>query len=345
MAVRPDLGGKLAFVRGKDIWLYRPRTGEVRKLLTGTTDARWSPDGKAIAFAREDGLYVADSGGANERRVYTGSRVNTPVWAPDGTKIAFERGMGADPPAAHEVWVVELPSNNARKVAQGADPAWAPDSQRIAYVTVAGGEGLRRNQLRLVNWLGQNDWPIVRDLPPNTPPIGIPGSESDRAGLEHVMEDPFWDRDGRYVYVLSFVRYQALAGFSIWERADARNGGSTFLGELPEVMGATPAPDREAVLFSVSSARGDSWFVARAIGGDDQAWRWAETQNGTSSMAPAWAPGGSAVAYYRCELEQPDRCSLELLTPQGGATLIPAVFGGAAPDLSLPLTLDWGRDE
>ena len=345
VAVRTDLAGKLAVVRGQDTWLYRPRTGEVRRLLAGTTDARWSPDGRAIAFAREDGLYVADGEGANERQIYAGDRVHTPVWAPDSAKIAFEQGTVADSPAEREVWVVELPSNEARRVAQGADPAWAPDSKRIAYVTLPVGDGLRRAQLRLVSWLGQNDWPVVRDLPPNIPPIGIPGSQSERAGLEHVMEHPFWDAEGRYIYVPSFVLYQALAGFSIWERADATDGGSTFLGELPEVFDATPAPGRQAALFSVSSARGDSWFVARAIGGEDTDWRWAETPNGISAIAPAWAPDARAVAYYRCELEQPEQCSLELLTPQGGAQLIPDVFGGTAPDRSRPLVLDWARDE
>ena len=48
-AARPDIAGKLAFVRGGDTWLYRPHTGEVRKLLDRTTDARWSPDGRKDA--------------------------------------------------------------------------------------------------------------------------------------------------------------------------------------------------------------------------------------------------------------------------------------------------------
>ena len=347
VAVRGDLAGKIAFVRGKDTWLYLPRSGEVRQLLADTTDVRWSPDGRAIAFARADGLYLADGEGANERQLHAASRINTPVWSPDGSRLAFEIGTLADEPAAREVWVFDLATNEARRIARGADPAWAPDGKRIAYVTGRGGEGVRRNQLRLVNWRGDNDWPVVTDLPPELPPIGVPGSQPGRDSLEHMMADPVWDADGRYIYVPSFVIYQVLTDFFIWERADATNGGSTFIGELPGGS-ATPSPDRRAVLFGASSARGDSWFVARALPPEgtpsDGDWQWAETPQGDTSVSPAWAPDGQAVAYYRCALDAPDWCSLELLTPEGGATLIPNVFGGAAPDFSVPLALSWGRD-
>jgi Tol biopolymer transport system component len=182
----------------------------------------------------------------------------------------------------------------------------------------------------------------VHDLPRRTPSIGIPDSKVEPSDLEHILEHPFWSADGRSIYAPSYVLYQALTGFSIWERADAQNGGSTFVGELPEVMDATPSPDRKAVLFTSSSARGDIWFVARAIDGDDAAWHWAETPNGMLSSTPAWAPDGQAVAYYRCELEQPERCSLHVLTPTGDALMVGAVAGGVPMDR--PATLDWSRD-
>ena len=50
------------------------------------------------------------------------------------------------------------------------------------------------------------------------------------------------------MYVASFVIYQALSDFYIWERADATNGGSTFIGELWGAR-AHPSPDRRAALF------------------------------------------------------------------------------------------------
>lgn len=339
-AAHPALGGKIAFVRGKDTWLYRPRTGETRKLISGTTEARWSPDGKSIVFTRADGLYLAGGDGASERKVATGSGLLRPVWAPDGTRIAWQQNAAANQ-AAGDIWVLELGSGEARKIAHGAYPAWAPDSKRLAYVTVPADDPPRRSELRIVSYAGEHDWVVVKDLPPNTPAIGIPQNEQSRTNLEHLMANPFWDRDGRYVYVASSVLYQALSDFFIWERADATNGGSTFLGEL-NGADAFPSPDRQAVLFSASNPKGDSWFVARALAGQNQAW--AATRPNATDVTPAWAPDSKAVAYYHCELDHPDRCNLQLLTPQGGSVLLRDVVGGTAPDGARDPSLDWGRD-
>jgi hypothetical protein len=344
-ATRPDLPGKIAFVRGKDTWLYRPRTGEVRKLLADTVAARWAPDGKSIAFVRSDGLYLADGEGANERRAHEASGLGVPVWAPDGARIAFGRAAGPNGLVEGGIWVFEIASGAVRKVAEGIYPAWAPDSKRLAYVSPPKDDNPpRRGQLRLVNWRGEKDWPVVKELPSNTPPIGVPGSPSAPANLEHVMDNPFWDRDGQSIYVASFVIYQALADFFIWERADATRGGSTFVGELPASR-AMPAPDHSAVLFSGSSARGDRFFVARSLSGDDTTWQWAESQRGRTAVEPAWAPNSHAIAYYDCALETPFQCALNLLSPGGATTLIPEVLGGAEPDWSVGLNVDWGPDE
>ena len=337
-----ELGGKLLMPRGGDTWLYRPRTGETRLLLADTSDARWSPDGSEIAFVRADGLYLADGEGENERRIHEDSNLARPVWSPDGARIAFTRTQ----PGMHlrgDVLVWERNGGDVRQVARGVNPAWAPDSKRIAYVTEPAGQP-RRNQLRLVSWEGQNDWPLVRDLPPDLPAIGVPGSGVTRANYEHIMEQPFWDAEGQYVYVASFVIYQALSDFFIWERADATNGGSTFLGELWGSR-SHPSPDRRAALFEGSSARGDTWFVARALEGPDEEWRWAEVERGSLALAPAWAPDGTAVAYFACVLEpMPGACDLRLLTPDGAETLIPGVAGNVG-ELPPTPSLDWSRGE
>ena len=107
---------------------------------------------------------------------------------------------------------------------------------------------------------------------------------------------------------------------------------------------AFPSPDRQAVLFSASNPKGDSWFVARALEGQNQTWAWAETRPNATDVTPAWAPDSRAIAYYHCDLDPPDRCNLQLLTPQGGSVLLPDVFGGAAPNWVNPPSLDWGRD-
>lgn len=341
--VRSDLDGKLLFMRGTDLWVYTPQDGAVRRVLQDAYEARWSPDGNQIAFVRDGSVYVANADGSAEQRVYDAKNAHAPIWAANGTRLAFEHGSVADDASVREVWVYDLDRDEARKVGDGTDPAWSPDSERIAYVTIPGEETPRRNELHIVNFSGENDSTVVGELPTDTPAIGIPDNKVEPAALEHMMQDPFWNADGNTVYVASYVSYQVLTGFSIWERADATTGGSTFLGELPEVMGTTPAPNRKAALFSVSSARGDTWFVARGVETDDTDWAWAETSNGVSADAPAWSPDSTAVAYYQCSLEQAEDCNLRVRDAEGEDVVIDNVFGEDGPDRSRALTLDWTR--
>jgi dipeptidyl aminopeptidase/acylaminoacyl peptidase len=55
-APSPD-GSKIAFASRGWIWLFDPKTGEATRVTTGAgADSRpaWSPDGKSMAFVRDD---------------------------------------------------------------------------------------------------------------------------------------------------------------------------------------------------------------------------------------------------------------------------------------------------
>jgi len=60
-------------------------------------DARWSPDGKHIAYVNGDQLWIADPTGANARqltRLHAGA--GGPVWAPTSDRIAFVSSVYPD---------------------------------------------------------------------------------------------------------------------------------------------------------------------------------------------------------------------------------------------------------
>jgi hypothetical protein len=322
---RSHLQGTLAFVVDNDIYVYQPETGTVRLLIKNGRQPQYSRDGTQLAFVHDDGLYVAAADGSNIRQIAAQSNVREPHWTDDGSKLVWERMREPNRQWQHEIWTMTLPNGTPLQIATGYDPAWAPDGLRVAYVTEPTDQPRPRNQLRLVNWRGENDWPVVTTLPPNTPSIGIPGGEIPPEDLGHRMLAPVWDAPGRYIYAPSFVLYQALSGFSIWERADATNGGSVFLGELPEVADAVGSPDRQAVIFVTTHARGDRHLVARALDPSrpHEDYAWAETEFDDEPViyqAPTWSPESDAVAVFRCAPDAPigdadNGCDLVVLEP------------------------------
>ena len=83
------LAGTLAFQsnQGGTIYAYDLATGDLRSLTTGF-DPAISPDGQTVAFTRQGvdgGLYLINTDGSNERRIYTGPpNMASPKWRADG---------------------------------------------------------------------------------------------------------------------------------------------------------------------------------------------------------------------------------------------------------------------
>ncbi len=130
----------------------------------------------------------------------------------------------------------------------------------------------------------------------------------------------------------------------MWERADAHNGGSTFVNELVDVFDVIGAPNRRVALLVHSTARGDTYFAPQPLTGDVGSYSWVKTEAGFRDDAPAWSPDSQAIAYYHCPLDPPDACDILLHSVGSSTTLIPHVL---TPDAngSLPTPLlDWAPD-
>src|SRR5438876_1142669 len=116
-ATFPGANGKIAFVRGGDVWAMNPDgTGQLN--LTNDSARQgapsWSPDGARIAFNQFDSssqawkAWTMSADGTNRVIADDGSPCCVarydPAWSPDGTRIAFATGNALytmDPDGSH----------------------------------------------------------------------------------------------------------------------------------------------------------------------------------------------------------------------------------------------------
>lgn len=94
----------------------------------------WSPDGSALAFERDDGIFVATGPGA-ERHIASIANPGQPTWSPDGTTIAYTAGR--------ELFVVRAdgsapPRRIASNLPDPGTPSWSTDGASLAVSRASG---------------------------------------------------------------------------------------------------------------------------------------------------------------------------------------------------------------
>ncbi|HEX3300548.1 MAG TPA: hypothetical protein VHW68_10610 [Actinomycetota bacterium] len=106
----PD-GKQLLFDKGTDsgfgIFVMSTDGSHVQQLSTGTSDYNpsWSPDGRSIAFTRQEGpmesdIFTMNTDGSDVTRLTDdgpGATNLNPVWSPDGREIAYAAGKNGGP--------------------------------------------------------------------------------------------------------------------------------------------------------------------------------------------------------------------------------------------------------
>jgi dipeptidyl aminopeptidase/acylaminoacyl peptidase len=83
----------------------------------------WAPDGSAITYATDDGVFVVHSTGGGATQVADDG--DDAVWSPEGSRIALTRRDG--------IFVVRPDGTELTRVGHGYEFAWSPSGDRLVY--------------------------------------------------------------------------------------------------------------------------------------------------------------------------------------------------------------------
>ena len=146
-------GSEVVFSYAGDLYSVPVTGGEARRLTSHKgyeMFARFSPDGKSIAFTGEyDGnrevYLIPATGGAPERLTYTSTNARDELgdrmgpnnmvmtWTPDGRNIVFRNRIGDGFPG--ELWTVPVTGAMPTKIPlpEGGFCSYSPDGKKLAY--------------------------------------------------------------------------------------------------------------------------------------------------------------------------------------------------------------------
>ncbi len=216
----PGENGKLAFVRGGDIWTADPDGSDATQLTTAAgvdRSPRWSAKGDEIAFAsNRDGdfeIFVMSSDGSWQRQLTfnDGAQDRFPAWTADGGQIVYDRNFS-------EIRVVGADGGGERKLADGQVPGTAPHGDRIVFSDASfslftmrlDGTGLEQVTDAATiggfnaSWSPRgNDLLFAGEFPEAPPDNDVFLVHADGSGLRHLVDtpdqvefSPVWSPDG-----------------------------------------------------------------------------------------------------------------------------------------------------
>lgn len=232
-------GERALFVARGDVFTVPVEKGPTRNLTDSSSahdkHARWSPDGRKIAFisdmSGEEQLYLIDQDGSGEPEQLTSNfemMLYPPAWSPTGEHLAFSDKNG-------RLHVLTLEDLSLIEVADDefggiSDYSWAPDGRWLAFSMAD------RNDFRSIYiWSAQEN-------------------QLRRITDEYFNEyDPEWGRHGDYLYYLSDREFSPQISLTEWNFAGNRTTGVYAMALRKDVADPFPPQSDEVEIEEAAS--------------------------------------------------------------------------------------------
>ncbi|MBI3663947.1 MAG: PD40 domain-containing protein [Acidobacteria bacterium] len=227
-------GERALFVARGDVFTAPIEKGPTRNLTDSSSAhdkwARWSPDGRKIAFVSditgEDEIYLINQDGSGKpERITSGGQAMryAPEWAPDGKRLAFSDKDG-------KLYILTLDDKKLAEIADEArgqlrDYSWSADGGHLAFSLS------NNNNTRSLYIWSAADAQVRR----------ITNDLFSQAG-------PVWDPDGNYLFYASAREYAPMIGSNEFNYALSRNQGLFAVALRKDVKHPFPAESDEVTL-------------------------------------------------------------------------------------------------
>jgi len=253
-----------------------------------------------IVFAKRDqGIWVMDDGGKNEKQLTAGKYDIGPVWSPDGRQIAFaNQGI--------RICIMNVDGSNVKQVtnsngfdASDGDPTWSPDGKQIAFI--------RRFWERKPDGFME-----CKNLAIYV--MGVDGSNVKMlAKAPPFFEVPDWSPDGKKIVIGESDPNGQRAG-QVWVM-DADGNNLRMLND----WGGQPkwSPDGKRIVFSSTRAGWANWksgdiYVMNADGSNVKL---LTVPSLAHDSYPAWSPDGTKIVF--CSQEGNNQMDLYIMDADG----------------------------
>jgi len=292
--IRPDRSELMlvedARSRPGAIWILPLPGGAGRRLGNiQAFSAAWSPDGAALAYTTDDGLYLCDANGSNSRRIVAMSgRLASLHWSPDGQQLCFKRLVSKEA----TLWEVDREGRSLRallpewEIPRGETAFWTRDGKYFIFQASHAGHA--------APWALR----LSRGLSRRHEQATCLGS----AGLELSAEA--MSRDGARLYCLGRTRGR----FQV-ERFEAES--MKFVPYLPDVPARSMDLTRDGKWVAYQDDQ-DSLWKSRSDGGD----KVQLTLPPLKVELPRWSPDGKRIAFMGQDPGQPWK--VRVISAEGG---------------------------